>query len=155
MRGKPAPKRDIQGDVKYNDVTIAKFINYVMEEGKKSRAEKIVYDSFELIKEKTKQDPRHVFNKAIKKVSPLVEVRGKRVGGANYQVPIEVSEERRISLGLRWLVSYARLRSEKGMENKLAAEIIDASNGMGASVKKRDDTHRMAEANKAYAHYRW
>ncbi|MDD2257966.1 MAG: 30S ribosomal protein S7 [Patescibacteria group bacterium] len=153
MRGKPAPKRDIQGDVKYNDVTIAKFINYVMEEGKKSRAEKIVYDSFELIKEKTKQDPRHVFNKAIKKVSPLVEVRGKRVGGANYQVPFQVRGERRYYLGCNWLIKAAQDRRGRSMAEKLAAEVVDASNGEGAAVRKRESVHKMAEANKAFAHF--
>ncbi|NCU43198.1 30S ribosomal protein S7 [Candidatus Falkowbacteria bacterium] len=153
MRGKPAPKRDIQGDVKYNDVTIAKFINYVMEDGKKSRAEKIVYDSFELIKEKTKQDPRHVFNKAIKKVSPLVEVRGKRVGGANYQVPFQVRGERRYYLGCNWLIKAAQDRRGRSMAEKLAAEVVDASNGEGAAVRKRESVHKMAEANKAFAHF--
>jgi small subunit ribosomal protein S7 len=153
MRGKPAPKRDIQGDVKYNDITIAKFINYVMEGGKKSCAEKIVYNSFELIKEKTKQDPRHVFNKAIKKVSPLVEVRGKRVGGANYQVPFQVRGERRYYLGCNWLIKAAQDRRGRSMAEKLAAEIIDASNGEGTAVRKRESVHKMAEANKAFAHF--
>lgn len=153
MRGKPASKRDIAGDVKYNDVTIAKFINYVMEDGKKSRAEKIVYFAFETIKDKTKQDPRHVFNKAIKKVSPLVEVRGKRVGGANYQVPFQVRGERRYYLGCNWLIKAAHDRRGRSMAEKLAAEIIDAANGEGAAVRKREAVHKMAEANKAFAHF--
>ncbi len=153
MRGKQAPKRDIQGDVKYNDKNIAKFINYVMLNGKKSRAEQIVYDSFEIIKDKTKQDPRHVFNKAIKKVSPLVEVRGKRVGGANYQVPFQVRGERRYYLGCNWIIKSAHERRGRSMAEKLAAEVIDASNGEGAAVRKREAVHKMAEANKAFAHF--
>lgn len=153
MRGKQAPKRDIQGDVKYNDKNIAKFINYVMLNGKKSRAEQIVYDSFEIIKDKTKQDPRHVFNKAIKKVSPLVEVRGKRVGGANYQVPFQVRGERRYYLGCNWIIKGAHERRGRSMAEKLAAEVVDASNGEGAAVRKREAVHKMAEANKAFAHF--
>ena len=153
MRGKQAPKRDIEGDVKYSDKNITKFINYVMESGKKSVAQKIVYGSFEIIKEKTKQDPRHVFNKAIKKVSPLVEVRGKRVGGANYQVPFQVRGERRFYLGCNWIIIAAEARKGRSMAEKLAAEILDASNGEGAAVRKRDMVHKMAEANKAFAHF--
>ena len=155
MRGKPAPKREIEGDSKYNDINIAKFINYVMESGKKSVAEGIVYDSFEILKEKTKQDPRHIFNKALKKVSPLVEVRGKRVGGANYQVPFQVRGERRYFLGCNWMIKAAHDRRGRSMAEKLAAEILDASNGEGNACKKREAVHKMAEANKAYAHYRW
>ena len=153
MRGKPAPKRDIEGDSKYSDITIAKFINYVMEDGKKSVAESIVYDAFEIIKEKAKQDPRHVFNKAIKKVSPLVEVRGKRVGGANYQVPFQVRGERRYFLGCNWIITAAYDRRGRSMAEKLATEILDASNGEGNAYKKREAVHRMAEANKAFAHF--
>jgi len=153
MRGKPAPKRDIEGDSKYGDITIAKFINYVMEDGKKSIAESIVYDAFEIIKEKAKQDPRHVFNKAIKKVSPLVEVRGKRVGGANYQVPFQVRGERRYFLGCNWIITAAYDRRGRSMAEKLATEILDASNGEGNAYKKREAVHRMAEANKAFAHF--
>ena len=153
MRGKQAPKRDIEGDVKYSDKNITKFINYVMESGKKSVAQKIVYGSFEIIKDKTKQDPRHVFNKAIKKVSPLVEVRGKRVGGANYQVPFRVRGERRFYLGCNWIINSADARKGHSMAEKLAAEILDASNGEGAAVRKRDMVHKMAEANKAFAHF--
>ncbi|MDD3939323.1 MAG: 30S ribosomal protein S7 [Patescibacteria group bacterium] len=153
MRGKPAPKRNIEGDSKYSDISIAKFINYVMEDGKKSIAENIVYDAFEIIKEKSKQDPRHVFNKAIKKVSPLVEVRGKRVGGANYQVPFQVRGERRYYLGCNWIITAAHDRRGRSMAEKLAVEILDASNGEGNAYKKREAVHRMAEANKAFAHF--
>jgi len=153
MRGKQAPKRDIEGDVKYSDKNITKFINYVMESGKKSVAQKIVYGSVEIIKDKTKQDPRHVFNKAIKKVSPLVDVRGKRVGGANYQVPFQVRGERRFYLGCNWIINSADARKGHSMAEKLAAEILDASNGEGAAVRKRDMVHKMAEANKAFAHF--
>ncbi len=153
MRGKPAPKREIDGDSKYNDINIAKFINYVMESGKKSVAEGIVYDSFEILKEKTKQDPRHIFNKALKKVSPLVEVRGKRVGGANYQVPFQVRGERRYFLGCNWMIKAAHDRRGRSMAEKLAAEILDASNGEGNAFKKREAVHKMAEANKAFAHF--
>lgn len=153
MRGKPAPKREIDGDSKYNDINIAKFINYVMESGKKSVAEGIVYDSFEILKEKTKQDPRHIFNKALKKVSPLVEVRGKRVGGANYQVPFQVRGERRYFLGCNWMIKAAHDRRGRSMAEKLAAEILDASNGEGNACKKREAVHKMAEANKAFAHF--
>src|SRR5574344_1003966 len=153
MRGKQAPKRDIEGDVKYSDKNITKFINYVMESGKKSVAQKIVYGSFEIIKDKTKQDPRHVFNKAIKKVSPLVEVRGKRVGGANYQVPFQVRGERRFYLGCNWIINSANDRKGRSTAEKLATEILDASNGEGTAVKKREAVHKMAEANKAFAHF--
>lgn len=153
MRGKQAPKRDIEGDAKYNDKAIAKFINYIMERGKKSVAESIVYDAFEIIKQKTKQDPRHIFNKAIKKVSPLVEVRGKRVGGANYQVPFQVRGERRYFLGCNWVINSALARKGASMADKLAIEILDASNGEGAAVRKREAVHKMAESNKAFAHF--
>ena len=153
MRGKPAPKRDIEGVSKYNDKNIAKFINYVMERGKKSTAERIVYDAFNILKEKTKQDPRHIFNKAIKKVSPLVEVRGKRVGGANYQVPFQVRGERRYFLGCNWIIGAANDRKGRSTAEKLATEILDASNGEGTAVKKREAVHKMAESNKAFAHF--
>lgn len=153
MRGKPAPRRDIEGDSKYNDKTIAKFINYVMEAGKKSVAERIVYDAFEILKDKTKQDPRHIFNKAIKKVSPLVEVRGKRVGGANYQVPFQVRGERRYFLACNWIIKAAQERRGRSTAEKLAMEILDASNGEGNAAKKREAVHKMAEANKAFAHF--
>jgi len=153
MRGKPAPKRSIEGDAKYNDKNIAKFINYVMERGKKSAAEKITYGAFEILKDKTKQDPRHIFNKAIKKVSPLVEVRGKRVGGANYQVPFQVRGERRYFLACNWIIDAALARKGRSSAEKLAGEILDASNGEGTAAKKREAVHKMAEANKAFAHF--
>lgn len=153
MRGKQAPKRDIEGDSKYNDQSIAKFINYVMERGKKSVAERMVYEAFEIIKQKTKQDPRHIFNKAIKKVSPLVEVRGKRVGGANYQVPFQVRGERRYFLGCNWIIKAANSRKGQSTAEKLAIEILDASNGEGTAVRKREAVHKMAESNKAFAHF--
>ncbi len=153
MRGKPAPKRDIKPDPKYSDISIAKFINYIMIDGKKSTAESIVYDSLEIIKDKTKQDPRHIFNKAIKKVSPLVEVRGKRVGGANYQVPYQVRGERRYFLASNWIIKAAKERRGLSMAAKLANEILDAANGEGNAYKKRETVHRMAEANKAFAHF--
>lgn len=153
MRGKPAPKRDIEGDAKYNDKNIAKFINYVMEGGKKGTAERIVYGAFDILKDKAKQDPRHIFNKAIKRVSPLVEVRGKRVGGANYQVPFQVRGERRYFLACNWLIVAAQERKGRSMAIKLAAEILDASNGEGNAAKKREAVHKMAEANKAFAHF--
>lgn len=151
----PVPKREIAPDPLYNNVDVAKLINKVMVDGKKSIAEKIVYGAFEIIREKTKRDPLEVFYQALNNVMPLVEVRPRRVGGANYQVPIEVRPDRSKSLGLRWLVQYARERQGRSMLEKLAQEIMDAANGTGGAVKKREDTHRMAEANKAFAHYRW
>jgi len=153
MRGKSAPIRKVAGDLKYNDTTISKLINYLMIGGKKATAQKIIYEALEIIKEKTKQDPRHIFNKAIKRVSPLVEVRGRRVGGANYQVPVQVRGERRFYLGCHWLITAAHERRGHSMEEKMAAEILDASNGEGNAVKKREAVHRMAEANKAFAHF--
>lgn len=151
----PVPKREIAPDPLYNNVDVAKLINKVMRDGKKSIAEKIVYGAFDLIREKTRRDPLEVFYQALNNVMPLVEVRPRRVGGANYQVPIEVRPDRSKSLGLRWLVQYARERQGRSMIEKLAQEIMDAANGTGGAVKKREDTHRMAEANKAFAHYRW
>jgi len=153
MRGKPVPKRKIQGDSKFNDVDIAKFINYIMRRGKKAVAQKIVYQCFDLIKEKAKQDPRHVFNKALKQVGPLLEIRGRRIGGANYQIPFQVRGERRFTLASRWLIGAAKARKGQSMAEKLAAEILDAARGEGVAVKKRADVHRMAEANKAFAHF--
>ncbi len=153
MRGKQAPKRKKEGDPKYNDQSIAKLICYIMKDGKKSIAERIVYDAFEFVKNETKQDPRHVFNKAMKKVAPLLETRSKRVGGANFQVPCQVRGNRRFILGCRWMIMAANSRKGKPMAEKLAAEIIEASNGTGAAIKKREDVHRMAEANKAFAHF--
>lgn len=153
MRGKPAPKRKIEGDAKYSDTDVAKFINYIMKSGKKSTAQGIVYDAFEIIKDKTKQDPRHVFNKALKKVSPLLEVRGRRVGGANYQIPFQVRGERRFNLGCRWVIEAAHERKGKRMAEKLADEILAAANGEGAAMRKRETMHKMAESNKAFAHF--
>jgi len=153
MRGKQAPVRKIESDSRYNDFDIAKFINFVMRDGKKTTAEKVVYESFEIIKQKTKQDARHVFNKAIKRISPLLEIRGRRVGGAIYQIPYQVRGARRYNLACRWLMDAASARKGKPMAIKLADEIIDAYNGEGAAVKKRDAVHRMAEANKAFAHF--
>ncbi|MGC8778740.1 MAG: 30S ribosomal protein S7 [Candidatus Caldatribacteriaceae bacterium] len=151
----PVSKREVPPDPVYNSVDVAMLINKVMKDGKKSVAERIVYGVFEVVKEKTKRDPLEVFSQALNNVMPLVEVRPRRVGGANYQVPIEVRPDRSKSLGLRWLVNYARTRQGKSMIEKLASEIMDAANGVGGAVKKREDTHRMAEANKAFAHYRW
>lgn len=153
MRGKPAPIRKIEGDAKFGDVNIAKFINYIMKDGKKSIAEKIVYTALEDIKQETKQDPRHIFNKALKKVAPVVEVRGKRVGGANFQVPFQVRGERRFTLGCRWLIDAARSKKGKPMAQKLSFEILEAAKGEGSAVRKREEAHRMAEANKAFAHF--
>jgi len=153
MRGKQAPKRDINPDIKYHEKDIAKFINYIMSRGKKTVAQKIVYDAFDIIKEKTKQDPRHVFNKAIKQISPLLEVRGRRIGGANYQIPYQVRTERRFALAARWLIEAVKNKKGKTTAIKLADEIMEAAQGEGAAIKKRADVHRMAEANKAFAHF--
>ena len=150
-----AEKRIVLPDAKYGDKVVAKFINNVMEHGKKAVAEKIVYSAFDIIAQKSKQDALKVFAEALDNVKPLVEVKSRRVGGANYQVPIEVRPDRSEALALRWLVNYARLRGGHSMAENLANELIDASNGVGAACKKREDTHRMAEANKAFAHYRW
>ena len=151
----PVTKRDVLPDPVYGSKLLTRFINKIMLDGKKGVAERIVYDAFDLVRAKTGKDPLEVFDAAMKNVMPLLEVRARRVGGANYQVPVEVSAERRLTLGLRWIVNYARLRSEKTMEQRLAAEIMDAANGSGASVKKREDTHKMADANKAFAHFRF
>lgn len=153
MRGKPAPKRKIQPDARYNDLEIAKFINYIMSRGKKAVAQKVVYDCFDLIKERSNQDPRHVFNKAMKLVTPLLEVRGRRVGGANYQIPYQVRGERRFMLACRWMIEAARSRKGKPMAEKLAMEIMDSAKGESASIKKKLDVQRMAESNKAFAHF--
>jgi len=149
------PKRELPPDPIYGSQIFTKLVNHVMWDGKKSLAEKICYGAFDLIREKTKQDPMEVFEQALKNVMPVLEVKARRVGGANYQVPVEVRPERRLTLGIRWLVNFARARAGKSMQEKLAAEIIDAANNTGASVKKKEDTHKMAEANKAFAHYRW
>lgn len=151
----PVPKRDVLPDPVYNSKIVMKFINKVMLSGKKSIAEKVVYDAFENIRSKTGKDPLEVFETAIKNVMPVLEVKARRVGGANYQVPIEVRPERRMTLGIRWIVNYARLRGEKTMKDRLSAELMDAANNTGAAIKKKEDTHKMAEANKAFAHYRW
>lgn len=153
MRGKAAPKRVIIPDPKYSDVTVAKFINYVMRGGKKTVAQSIVYGAFDIVKEKSKADPLEVFDKALKNIMPTVEVKSKRVGGANYQIPIQVRGERRIALGFRWLISAADTRKGKPMREKLAEELISASNNEGDAVKKKMDVHRMAEANRAFAHF--
>jgi len=155
MRKKRAEKRFIKPDPKFNDLLVAKFVNYLMWDGKKSTIRKVLYDSFDIIEAKTKKPAMDIFKKAIHNVSPLVEVRSRRVGGATYQVPMEVRHERRIALAMRWIKAYSRDRKDKSMAAKVAAELMDAANGVGNSVKKKDDTHRMAEANKAFAHFRW
>jgi len=148
-------KREVTPDPKYGSVLSAKFINNLMKKGKKSIAQSIFYKSFDIIKEKTKKDPLGVFQKALENVKPTVEVKSRRVGGSTYQVPTEVRPSRRQALSIRWIIKYAGERGEKTMASKLAGELIDASNSKGAAIKKREDTHRMAEANKAFAHYRW
>jgi len=148
-------KREVMPDPIYNDIVVTKLINNVMLDGKKGLAQNIVYGAFDYIQEKTGEDPLEVFYKALNNVMPILEVKGRRIGGATYQVPVEVRPERRETLGLRWLVRYARLRGEKTMVERLAKEIMDAANNTGASVKKREEVHKMAEANKAFAHYRW
>ncbi len=155
MRKNRATKRDVLPDPIYNSKLVTRLINRIMLDGKKGTAEKILYSAFKKIEAKTDKPAMDVFATAINNIMPEVELKMKRMGGANYQVPTEVSKERKVTLGLRWLVNYARLRNEKTMEDRLANEIIDAANGTGASVKKKEDTHKMAEANKAYAHYRW
>jgi len=149
-------KRDIEPDPMYQSALVTKFINTVMNDGKRSTAARILYKSFDIIKEKTADDPLKVFKKAIDNVKPSLEVKSRRVGGSNYQVPVEVNPNRRLSLSIRWLVGFARARGDgKTMQEKLANELMDAANLRGGAVKKREDTHRMAEANKAFAHYRW
>ena len=148
-------KRDVLVDPIYNSKLVTRLINKIMLDGKKGVAQNILYNAFDIVEKKTGQQPMEVFEKALDNVMPELELKLRRVGGANYQVPVEVSDERRLTLGLRWIVNYSRLRSEKTMEERLANEIIDASNGVGQSVKKKEDTHKMAEANKAFAHYRW
>ena len=155
-RRREIPKRELPADPLYSSTLVSKFINTVMNDGKRSTAERILYQSFDIIKERTGDDPLKVFKKALDNVKPSLEVKSRRVGGSNYQVPIEVNPNRRMSLSIRWLVSYARSRADgKTMQEKLANELLDASNLRGGAVKKREDTHRMAEANKAFAHYRW
>ncbi len=154
-RRREVAKRDILLDPKYNSKLVAKFINKVMRRGKKSLAERILYGAFGLIEQRSKQDPLDVFHKAMDNVRPIVEVKSRRVGGSTYQVPVEVRSDRRNALAMRWIISYAKARSEKTMVQRLAGELQDAAQNRGSSVKKREDTHRMAEANKAFAHYRW
>ena len=149
------PKRDVLPDPIYNSKLVSKLINSVMYDGKKGVAQKIVYSAFDIVKEKSGKDPLEVYEQAMENIMPVLEVKARRVGGSNYQVPIEVRPERRTALGLRWLTAYARNRSEKTMKERLANEILDASNGQGGADKKREDTHKMAEANKAFAHFKW
>ena len=148
-------KRDVLVDPIYNSKLVTRLINKIMLDGKKGVAQNILYNAFDIVEKKTGSQPMKKKKKALDNVMPELELKLRRVGGANYQVPVEVSDERRLTLGLRWIVNYSRLRGEKTMEQRLAAEIIDASNGVGQSVKKKEDTHKMAEANKAFAHYRW
>ncbi len=147
--------REVLPDAKYNSVTVAKFINRLMYKGKKSTAERIIYDAFEIIEERAKRNPLDVFEQAIKNATPIIEVKPRRVGGATYQVPVEVAPNRRLSLVMRWLIQISRSRSGKSMAEKVANELMDAAQGTGATIKKKEDTHKMAEANKAFAHYRW
>ncbi len=149
------PKREVLPDPLYHSKLVSKLINVIMQDGKKSISEKIVYGAFEIIKEKTGQDPLKIFKQAVENIKPVLEVRPRRVGGATYQVPMEVRPNRRLSLALRWLKIYSRQRKEKTMKERLAAEILDAYNNIGACIKKREETHKMAEANRAFAHYRW
>jgi small subunit ribosomal protein S7 len=154
-RRQRADKRIIIPDPKFGDLVVTKFMNAIMYDGKKSVAERIVYDAFDTIEAKSKQDPLSVFQQALSNVAPAIEVRSRRVGGATYQVPVEVRTERRQALAIRWILTAARGRNEKTMEERLSAELLDASNNRGNAVKKREDTHRMAEANRAFSHYRW
>ncbi|MCD6555097.1 MAG: 30S ribosomal protein S7 [Chloroflexi bacterium] len=149
------PKRKIEPDIKYNSVIVAKFINRLMKGGKKSQAARILYDAFDIIEARMHRNPLDVFEQAIKNATPILEVKPRRVGGATYQVPVEVPPDRQLSLAMRWLTQSARNRPGKSMAEKLANELIDAAQGTGATIKKREDTHKMAEANKAFAHYRW
>jgi len=155
MRKRRAVKRDVLPDPIYNSKVVTKLINTIMLDGKKGIAQTILYEAFDIVKEKTGEDPLTVFEKALENIKPTLEVKSRRVGGSNYQVPVEVTPARSQALGLRWLVRYSRLRGGRGMAENLANEIMDAYNNTGAAVKKREDTHRMAEANKAFAHYRW
>lgn len=148
-------KREVKPDYRYNSTLVSRFINAVMRKGKKSLAERIVYEAMELVKEKSKQDPLKMVEKAVENVRPLLETKSRRVGGATYQVPVEVPEHRSISLAIRWIIRFAKERGGKSMVEKLTAEILDAVNNRGGAIKKKDDTHKMAEANRAFAHYRW
>ena len=154
-RRREVPQRDVMPDSRYSSKLVSKFINSIMRDGKKSTAESVLYGAFDLIEAKTKEAPLKVFEKAVENVRPMIEVKSRRVGGSTYQVPTEIRPSRRTALGIRWLISFARGRSEKGMARKLAGELMDAANHRGAAIKKKEDTHRMAEANKAFAHYRW
>jgi small subunit ribosomal protein S7 len=151
----PVAKRDVLPDPLYNSKLVTRLINKMMIDGKRGKSQEILYSAFDIIRERSGKEPMEIFEQALKNIMPVLEVRARRVGGANYQVPVEVRPDRRSTLGLRWLVNYSRLRGEKTMEERLANEILDAANATGASVKKREDTHKMAEANKAFAHYRW
>ena len=153
-RNRP-PRREIEPDVKHNSVTVARFINRLMMRGKKSTAERIFYDAFDIIENGVHKSPMDVFEEAVNNATPILEVKPRRVGGATYQIPVEVRPERRLSLAMRWLVQNARKRTGKSMAEKLAAELMDAAQGQGATIKKKEDTHKMAEANRAFAHYRW
>lgn len=155
MRRRRAEKREVLADPKYNSIIVTKFINVIMSAGKRSKAEKIVYSAMNIVAEKTGKKPLEVFEKALNNARPLVEVKARRVGGATYQVPIEVPQQRSLALAFRWIRDFARARAGKPMEEKLADELLDAYNGTGSAVKKREDTHKMAEANKAFSHYRW
>lgn len=155
MRKRRAEKRKLERDPKYNDYVVTRFINNVMLDGKKNTARNLVYDAFSIIEQKTKEDALDVFRKALHNVAPALEVRSRRVGGATYQVPVEVREERKIALAIRWIKTYSKARRDKSMAVRIANELMAASKGEGASVKKRDDVHRMAEANKAFAHFKW
>jgi len=155
MRKRRAVKRDVLPDPIYDSKVVTKLINAIMNDGKKGTAEKILYEAFNIIEKQTNEKPIDIFNKAMENIKPALEVKSRRVGGSNVQVPLEVAETRSQTLALRWLVNYARLRSGKGMAEKIAYEIMDAANGVGGAAKKRDDTHKMAEANKAFAHFKW
>ena len=155
MRKRRAVKRDVLPDSIYNSKLVTKLVNTVMKDGKKGTAESIVYEAFDIIKERTGKDAMEIFDQALANVEPALEVKSRRVGGSNYQVPVEVSETRKKTLAFRWIVNYAKTRNGKGMAINLANELIDAANGVGGAVKRREDTHKMAEANKAFAHYRW
>jgi len=153
MRGKQATKRKIMPDPKFNNLVVAKFINLIMQQGKKTIAQKIIYNAFDIIQEKIKKDPINIFDQAIKNVSPILEVKSRRIGGANYQIPIEVKGDRKLALAMRWIIDAARTRKGKPMQEKLAQELMDASQRQGEAIKKKEDVHRMAEANRAFAHF--
>ena len=154
-RRREVPERPIIPDAKYNNKLVAKFINAIMKDGKKSTAESILYGAFDIIERKTSEEPLKVFEKALENVRPVIEVKSRRVGGSTYQVPTEIRPTRRTALGIRWIIGFARSRAERGMAQKLAGELMDAAGSKGASIKKKEDTHKMAEANKAFAHFRW